>query len=63
MVFVSSRLALYYQDDLMVFRYVIGVSKLKPGITGWAQINGKDEITIAQKVKLEKGYLHKKTFF
>ena len=46
----------------MEFRVATGVSKLKPGITGWAQINGRDEITIAQKVQLEQEYLYKKSF-
>ena len=62
MVFVGPRPALYNQDDLMNFRIATGVSKLKPGITGWAQINGRDEISIAQKVQLEQEYLHKKSF-
>ena len=62
MVFVGPRPALYNQDDLMEFRVATGVSKLKPGITGWAQINGRDEISIAQKVQLEQEYLYKKTF-
>ena len=62
MVFVGPRPALYNQDDLMDFRVATGVSKLKPGITGWAQINGRDEISIAQKVQLEQEYLHKKSF-
>jgi O-antigen biosynthesis protein WbqP len=62
MVFVGPRPALYNQDDLMDFRVATGVSKLKPGITGWAQINGRDEISIAQKVKLEQEYLYKKSF-
>ena len=62
MVFVGPRPALYNQDDLMDFRVATGVSKLKPGITGWAQINGRDEITIAQKVQLEQEYLYKKSF-
>jgi O-antigen biosynthesis protein WbqP len=62
MVFVGPRPALYNQDDLMEFRVATGVSKLKPGITGWAQINGRDEISIAQKVQLEQEYLHKKSF-
>ena len=62
MVFVGPRPALYNQDDLMTFRVATGVSKLKPGITGWAQINGRDEISIAQKVQLELDYLHKKSF-
>ena len=62
MVFVGPRPALYNQDDLMTFRVATGVSKLKPGITGWAQINGRDEITIAQKVQLEQEYLYRKSF-
>ena len=61
MVFVGPRPALYNQDDLMTFRVATGVSKLKPGITGWAQINGRDEISIAQKVQLEQEYLYKKS--
>ena len=62
MVFVGPRPALYNQDDLMDFRVATGVSKLKPGITGWAQINGRDEISVAQKVQLEQEYLYKKSF-
>lgn len=62
MVFVGPRPALYNQDDLMQLRLVSGISKLKPGITGWAQINGRDEITIEKKVELERDYLHKKSF-
>ena len=61
MVFVGPRPALYNQNDLMDFRVATGVSKLKPGITGWAQINGRDEISIAQKVQLEQEYLYKKS--
>jgi O-antigen biosynthesis protein WbqP len=62
MVFVGPRPALYNQDDLMELRVATGVSKLKPGITGWAQINGRDEISIFEKVKLEQEYLQKKSF-
>ena len=62
MVFVGPRPALYNQDDLMTLRLATGVSKLKPGITGWAQINGRDEISVAQKVQLEQEYLYKKSF-
>jgi O-antigen biosynthesis protein WbqP len=62
MVFVGPRPALYNQDDLMNFRVATGVSKLKPGITGWAQINGRDEISIVEKVRLEQEYLYKKSF-
>jgi len=62
MVFVGPRPALFNQDDLMQYRVTTGVSKLKPGITGWAQINGRDEISIAEKVQLEQEYLYKKSF-
>ena len=62
MVFVGPRPALFNQDDLMEFRVATGVSKLNPGITGWAQINGRDELSIAKKVQLEKEYLNKKSF-
>ena len=61
MVFVGPRPALYNQDDLMALRVVAGVDKLKPGITGWAQINGRDEISIAAKVALEKEYVQRKS--
>jgi O-antigen biosynthesis protein WbqP len=62
MVFVGPRPALYNQDDLMALRVANGVDTLKPGITGWAQINGRDEISIEAKVALEKEYLAKKSF-
>ena len=62
MVFVGPRPALYNQDDLMTFRVATGVDKLKPGITGWAQINGRDELSIPQKVQLEQEYLYRKSF-
>jgi O-antigen biosynthesis protein WbqP len=61
MVFVGPRPALYNQEDLMKLRIDEGVHKLKPGITGWAQINGRDEISIEEKVKLEKEYLEQKS--
>jgi O-antigen biosynthesis protein WbqP len=61
MVFVGPRPALFNQGDLMEFRLATGVSKLKPGITGWAQINGRDELSIADKVKLEQEYLYKRS--
>ena len=62
MVFVGPRPALYNQDDLMALRVVAEVDQLKPGITGWAQINGRDEISIEEKVALEKEYLERKSF-
>ena len=63
MVFVGPRPALYNQDDLMILRVATGVDKLMPGITGWAQINGRDDISIEKKVQLEQEYLNKKSFF
>ena len=61
MVFVGPRPALYNQDDLMTLRVARGVDKLKPGITGWAQINGRDDISIEKKVQLEQEYMHKRS--
>ena len=63
MVFVGPRPALYNQDDLMALRVAAGVDKLKPGITGWAQVNGRDEISIEAKVALEEEYLYKQSFW
>jgi O-antigen biosynthesis protein WbqP len=63
MVFVGPRPALYNQDDLMELRIKAGVDQLKPGITGWAQVNGRDEISLEQKVKFEKEYLLRKSFW
>jgi O-antigen biosynthesis protein WbqP len=61
MVFVGPRPALYNQDDLMALRVATGVDKLKPGITGWAQINGRDDISIEHKVQLEQEYMNKRS--
>ena len=61
MVFVGPRPALFNQDDLMAYRVATGVSKLKPGITGWAQINGRDDISIEKKVQLEQEYMYKRS--
>jgi O-antigen biosynthesis protein WbqP len=62
MVFVGPRPALYNQDDLMTLRVATRVDKLKPGITGWAQINGRDDISIERKVQLEQEYLLTKSY-
>jgi O-antigen biosynthesis protein WbqP len=62
MVFVGPRPALFNQDDLMTLRVAAGVDKLKPGITGWAQINGRDELSIEEKVVFEKEYLKRKSY-
>lgn len=63
MVFVGPRPALFNQYDLIKLRTSKGVSKLKPGITGWAQINGRDEISITEKVELEIEYLNRKSIW
>jgi len=62
MSFVGPRPALFNQDDLIALRSEAGVHKLVPGITGWAQVNGRDELLIPQKVKLDAEYLQKRSF-
>jgi O-antigen biosynthesis protein WbqP len=63
MVFVGPRPALYNQDDLMQLRVEAGVDGLQPGLTGWAQVNGRDEIALEAKVALEKEYLERQSFW
>ena len=63
MSIVGPRPALYNQIDLKEMRTEAGVHKLVPGLTGWAQINGRDEIPLSLKVKLDKEYLERKNFF
>jgi len=58
MSFVGPRPALFNQDDLITLRTEKGVHALVPGLTGWAQINGRDELPIPQKVDLDVEYLH-----
>ena len=62
MVFVGPRPALHNQDDLIKLRTEGGVHKLVPGITGWAQINGRDTLTIPDKVDLEIYYLQNRSW-
>ena len=62
MVFVGPRPALHNQDDLIALRTENDVHQLVPGITGWAQINGRDELTIPNKVDLEVYYLQNRSF-
>lgn len=62
MSFVGPRPALFNQDGLVALRTAAHVHTLKPGITGWAQINGRDEIPIPDKVKLDEFYLKNKSF-
>ena len=63
MSFVGPRPALYNQNDLIAMRTAKGVDKLLPGITGWAQINGRDELSIADKVALDVEYLNRQSFW
>jgi len=62
MSFVGPRPALFNQDDLITLRSEKGVEKLLPGLTGWAQVNGRDELPIPQKVVLDQEYLDKQSF-
>lgn len=61
MSFVGPRPALFNQDDLVQLRTECNVHELVPGLTGWAQVNGRDEISIPQKVKFDKYYLDHKS--
>jgi len=63
MSFVGPRPALFNQHDLIALRHERGVHQLMPGLTGWAQINGRDELPIAQKVQLDEEYLQRRSFF
>ena len=63
MSFVGPRPALYNQDDLITLRIEKGVDKLLPGITGWAQVNGRDELSIPDKVALDVEYLNRQSFW
>ncbi len=62
MSFVGPRPALFNQNDLKEMRSQKGIHKLVPGITGWAQINGRDELPIPVKVQFEEVYLHRRSF-
>lgn len=61
MSFVGPRPALFNQDDLIALRTESGVHQLVPGLTGWAQVNGRDELPIPWKVQLDAEYLQKKS--
>ena len=63
MSFVGPRPALFNQEDLIALRTTNGVDKLLPGITGWAQVNGRDELSIADKVALDVEYLKRQSFW
>src|SRR5262249_24573411 len=59
---VGPRPALYNQDDLVALRTERGIHRLVPGLTGWAQVNGRDELPILLKVEYDYEYMQKKTF-
>jgi len=63
MSFVGPRPALFNQDDLIALRAQHGVDQLLPGLTGWAQVNGRDELSIPIKVQYEVEYLQKQSFW
>jgi O-antigen biosynthesis protein WbqP len=63
MSFVGPRPALFNQEDLITLRTEKGVDKLLPGITGWAQVNGRDELSILDKVALDVEYLNHQSFW
>ena len=61
MSFVGPRPALFNQDDLIALRTKHGIHELVPGLTGWAQVNGRDELPIPQKVQFDVEYLHRRS--
>ena len=63
MTFIGPRPALYNQDDLIELRTQAGVDRLIPGVTGWAQVNGRDELSIPDKVKMDEYYLKNKSLW
>lgn len=63
MSFVGPRPALFNQDDLVQLREQSGVHVLMPGLTGWAQVNGRDELGIAEKVTWDVAYLERQSFW
>jgi len=62
MSFVGPRPALFNQDDLVALRTERGIHLLTPGLTGWAQVNGRDALSIAEKVEFEAEYLARQSF-
>lgn len=63
MSFVGPRPALFNQDDLIELRTQHGVHRVVPGLTGWAQVNGRDELPIPDKVELDREYLRRRSFW
>ena len=63
MSFVGPRPALFNQQDLIALRTLNGVHELLPGLTGWAQVNGRDDLAIPMKVKFDKEYLQRQSLW
>ncbi|WP_293677629.1 sugar transferase [uncultured Phenylobacterium sp.] len=62
MSLVGPRPALHSQADLIRLRTEAGVERLRPGVTGWAQVNGRDELPIPEKVRLDRDYMQRMSF-
>jgi O-antigen biosynthesis protein WbqP len=63
MSFVGPRPALFNQDDLVELRARLGIQRLTPGLTGWAQVNGRDRLSLEEKVRFDAEYLEKQSFW
>jgi O-antigen biosynthesis protein WbqP len=61
MSLVGPRPALFNQDDLIALRAEKGINVLRPGVTGWAQVNGRDALGIAEKVRMDEEYLSRRS--
>ena len=63
MSIVGPRPALHNQDELIAMRAALGIDQLRPGVTGWAQINGRDEIAFQDKLRFDREYLERQSLF
>ena len=63
MSFVGPRPSLFNQKDLITLRKEKGIDKIQPGVTGWAQVNGRDNLSIAEKVRFDEEYLNYQSFW
>jgi len=63
MSIVGPRPALHNQDELIAGRATMGIDQLRPGVTGWAQINGRDEVTLQDKLQFDQEYLERQSLF
>ena len=62
MAFIGPRPLIFEENHILEIRQKVGIDKLKPGLTGWAQINGRDAISLEEKIRLEKQYLDNRSF-